>query len=272
MTVRETIVAASGTVVPEFAPEITDLESASVHQGIIARMRMQAGYEEPWHVALLHAVGQWTRPGEHVHGRYWHYVIGGEALDWLTLAQRLCLEIPDAVPGRELEALVFRGQLPERVRPERFRRLIGPYRYTALLNFHYGVTVEEALQLLTEEAIRKNRLACCYQDSDNVVEEAHRSLYGDMRAALARQFFDETSGLWGKDPESFSLPAWREFTYWLFKRRIRKWHPARVASDTRRSLELLRELQNGASICRGSGFIDEGEELVTVPASLFGGS
>ncbi len=216
---------------------------------IIMRLRLRAGREESWHVALLYAIGEWSRPNEHAHGRYWHYVVGGEALDWLTVAQRLCLEIPDAVPSRELEALLFHGQLPEPVGPERFRRMVGAYRYTALLNFHYGITVEEALQLLTEDAIRKNRLACCYQDSDDLVEEVHRHLYGDTRAALTLQFFDETDGLWGNDPEAFSLAAWHEFTYWLFKRRLRKWHPARIASDARRGLECLRELQSGATEC-----------------------
>ncbi|MXZ90934.1 MAG: hypothetical protein F4W95_09970 [Chloroflexi bacterium] len=234
-----------------FAPVGEHFEAlpAQGHDEILLRLRMRAGREESWHVALLHAIGQWSHPNEHVHGRYWHYVIDGEALDWLTLAQRLCLEIPDAMPDRELEALLFHGQLPERVGPERFRRMVGPYRYTALLNFHYGVTVEEALQLLTEDAIRKNRLACCYQDSDDLVEEAHRHLYGDTRAALALQFLDETGGSWGKDLESFSLASWHEFTYWLFKRRIRKWHPARIASDTRRGLECLGALQSGATAC-----------------------
>ena len=244
---REAEVAA---VIPErFGREDFGTLPARSDDEIIMRLRMQAGREESWHVALLHAIGQWSRPNERAHGRYWHYVIGGEALDWLTLAQRLCLEIPDAMPDRELEALLFHGQLPERVGPERFRRMVGAYRYTALLNFHYGVTVEEALQLLTEEAIRKNRLARCYQDSDDLVEDAYRHLYGDTRANLAPQFLEESGGLWGSDPESFSLAAWHEFTYWLFKRRIRKWHPARIASDTRRGLECLGELQSGATAC-----------------------
>ncbi len=225
---------------------------------VIMRLRMEAGREEAWHVALLRAIGEWNRPNEYVHSRYWHYVIGGEALDWLTLAQRLCLEIPDAMPGPELEALLFRGQLPERVGAERFRHLVGAYRYTAVLNFHYGVTVEEALQLLTEDAIRKDRLACCYPDSDDLVEDAYRHLYGDTRSSLAAQFLGEAAELWDCEPESLTLPAWHEFTYWLFKRRVRKWHPARVASDTRRGLECLRELQSGASFCPAYGYdLDE---------------
>lgn len=226
---------------------VRDFEAAegwAAVDGVLAELRARAGRVEAWHIALLRAVGQWgLLPGEYAGGRYWRYVVGGEALDWLTLAQRLCLEIPDRAPQWEREALLFRGQLPENVAPERFRQLIGPYRYTAHLNFWYGVVVEEALQLVTEDAIRKSRLARCYGDSEEVVEDAYRHLYGATRAELAPQFLAECGGEWGQDTESFSLAAWQEFIYWLFRRRIRQWHPARVASDTRRGLERLRELR-----------------------------
>ena len=230
----------------EFEAAIVGIEPTldPFHAGIIARLRRRAEQEEPWHVAALQAMGQWSLPRERIADRDWQYVIGGEALDGLTLAQRLCAEIPDVVPQFELEALLFRGQWPVRIGAERLRELVGPYRYTALLNFRYGVVVEEALQLVAEESIRKRRLARCYQDSDEVIEGAYRHLYGDTRANLIAEFLADSGGIWGVNPASLSLTAWREFTYWLFKRRVRKWHPARVASDTRRGLERLRELRN----------------------------
>ena len=211
---------------------------------IIRRLRAAAGHTEPWHIALLNAVGAWNRSDEHYNGRHWRYIIGGEALDWLALAQRLCLDIPHAVPPYELEALLFHGRLPENITPEQFRRLIGPYRYTAHLNYWYGVVVEEALQLVVEEAVRKRRYAGCYLDSDRAVEdETFCHLYGATRSELAREFLAESHGAWGGDPERLSLTAGQEFTYRLFKRRMRRSHPARVASDTRRGLEKLRELR-----------------------------
>ena len=214
------------------------------HAGIVAQLRQRAGREESWHVALLQAMGQWSLARENVAGREWQYVIGSEALDGLVLAQRLCLEIPNVVPPYELKSLLFHGQWPERMSQERLRELIGPYRYTALLNFRYGVVVEEALQLVAEESIRKSRLARCYQDSDAVIEDAHRHLYGDTRTNLLAEFLRDSSGIWGVESNALLLTAWQEFTYWLFKRRVKKWHPARVASDTRRGLQRLRELQN----------------------------
>ena len=228
---------------------------------VIERLRSRAGRAEPWYIALLDAIAHWSLPCEEVWGRRWHYVIGGEALDWVTLAHRLCLDIPDAVPPDELESLLFFGRLPEDIGPERFRQLIGPYRYTAHLNFWYGVVVEEALQLVTEDSIRKNRLARCYGDSDDVVEDAYRHLYGETRTNLVPEFLGDVGGAWGYQPETLSLVAWQEFTYWLFKRRIRKWHPARVASDTRRGLERLREL-------RDDGNTPDPGHLVTPDADL----
>ena len=227
------------------APERGNPGRPPVHEGAIVQLRARAGRAEPWHIALLQAVGQWNLTDEEFEGRQWRYIIGGEALDWLTLAQRLCMAIPDAVPRLELEALLFYGQLPQDIDVEQFRQLIGPYRYTAHINFWYGVVVEEALQLVIEDAIRKSRLARCYGDSEDVVEEAYRHLYGDTRSRLAVEFLAEADGRWGADPGALSYVAWQEFTYWLFKRRIRKWHPARVASDTKRGLERLRELRSG---------------------------
>ena len=232
------------TGVAVISPAHGEADSLPAYDHVIERLRSRAGLTEPWHIALLDAIGHWSLPHEELWGRSWRYVIGGEALDWLTLAHRLCLAIPDAVPPDEMEALLFYGHLPEDIDPERFRQLIGPYRYTAHLNFWYGVVVEEALQLVTEDSIRKSRLARCYGDSDDVVEDAYRHLYGETRTNLVPEFLADAGGIWGFDPEHLTLVAWQEFTYWLFKRRIRKWHPARVASDTRRGLERLRELRD----------------------------
>jgi hypothetical protein len=215
-------------------------------RAIISRMRASAGVTQPWYWAVLQAIGEWTLTAETVNGRWWTYVIGGEALDWLTLAQRLVGEITDAVPPADLEMLLFQGRLPSDVGGDEFRRCIGAYRYTAHLNFWYGVTVEEALQLAVEDKIRKNHLALCYQDTENVVQEAFRHLYGQTQMELVGDFLRATGNQWAYDPESMSLTAYREFTYWLFKMRIHKWHPARVASDTRRGLEKLLELRSEA--------------------------
>ncbi len=198
-----------------------------------------------WHQALLEAVGLWTRPQETYQGRNYQYLIHGEALDWLSLAERLCCEMDGAIPEEEKEDLLFLGKLPEEVSEEVFRESIGATKHRAYLNYWYGVTVEEALQLATEEEVRKRHRAKGYPDSEDFVEEAFTHLYDATRSVLIREF-REAFGL--RYRQQLALSDLKEFTYWLFKRRIDMWDPARVASDTRKGIRRLRMLEEiGAS-------------------------
>ncbi len=196
----------------------------------------------PWHQALLEAVALWTRPQETYQGRKYQYLIHGEALDWLCLAERLCCEMDGVIPEDEKEDLLFLGKLPEEVSEEVFRESIGATKHRAYLNYWYGVTVEEALQLATEEEVRKRYRAKGYPDSEDFVEEAFTHLYDATKSDLIREF-REAFHLTLR--QQLALSDLKEFTYWLFKRRIDMWDPARVASDTRkgiRRLELLEEV------------------------------
>ena len=199
----------------------------------------------PWHQALLEAVGLWTRPQETYQGRNYQYLIHGEALDWLSLAERLCCEMDGAIPEAEKEDLLFLGKLPEEVSEEVFRESIGTTKHRAYLNYWYGVTVEEALQLATEEEVRKRHRAKGYPDSEDFVEEAFTHLYEATRADLLKEF-REAFGMTYR--QQLALSDLKEFTYWLFKRRIDMWDPARVASDTRKGIRRLERLVE-ISVC-----------------------
>jgi hypothetical protein len=196
----------------------------------------------PWHQALLEAVGLWTRPQETYQGRKYHYLIHGEALDWLSLAERLCSEMDGVIPEEEKEDLLFLGKLPKDVSEEVFKESIGATKHRAYLNYWYGVTVEEALQLATEEEVRKRYRAKGYPDSEDFVEEAFSHLYDATRTDLIKEFREAFHLNYR---QQLALSDLKEFTYWLFKRRLEIWDPARVASDTRkgiRRLEILEEI------------------------------
>ncbi len=200
----------------------------------------------PWHRALLEAIGLWTQPQEEYQGRTYRYLIHGEAFDWLVLAERLCAELDGIIPAEEKENLLFLGKFPETIEPEVFRDLMGGNKHRAYLNYWYGVVVEEALQLSVEEDVRKRHIARCYSDSEDLVEEAFAHLYEASRADLIEEFRAEVH-LTSRHP--LSLSDTKEFTYWLHKRRIKMWDPARVASDTNkgiRRLSLLEEATGAA--------------------------
>ena len=193
-----------------------------------------------WHVALLEAVGMWTLPEEEYQGRWYHYLIEDEAFDWLILAERLCCELDGVVTSEEKERLLFGGKLPVRVSPRDFQELIGYGKHRALLNYWYGVVVEEALQLAVEEEVRKQHRAKGFADSEDLVEEAFARIYEDTRTDLLKEYLREKAQPGRK---SHSLTEMKGFTYWLFKRRLKRWDPARVASDTRKGLNKLNSLR-----------------------------
>ncbi len=225
------------------ATSVADL-TVSVPEAILhLREAVRAG--APWYEALVEAMALWTLPQEVYQERTYDYLILGEAFDWLVLAERLCADLDSSIPWAVIDAhdrdeLLFRGKLPVEVDPERFKELLGSSKYPAYLNYWYGVVVEEALQLSVEEDVRKRHLARCYADSEDLVEEAFAHLYGDTRTNLLTEFrrFHHL----GRD-RKYSLSNMKQFTYWLFKRRVDLWDPARVASDTRKGIRRLQELE-----------------------------
>ena len=149
---------------------------------------------------------------------------------------------------RDLERLLFHGLLPEPIAEDDLRDLLGVSKYRAYLNFHYGVVLEEALQLAAEEYARKCHLARGFSDSEDLVEEAFRHLYTQTRAELLADF--RTKARLGQR-QGLNLSDLKEFTYWLHKRRVNYWDPARVAYDTRLAilrLETLRETSYTATL------------------------
>ena len=190
-----------------------------------------------WYIALLEAIELWGSAEEVYHGEHYRYLIGNEAFDWLTLAQRLCSEMDGLLPEEEKVNLLFFATPPIEISPEEFSKLIGSTKYRAYLNYLYGVVVEEALLAVVEEAVYKERSPFATYQDEHVQQEAYRRVYGtDMITLLNR--FREEKGYPLQD--SITLAEQREFTYWLFKYRLDHCDKARVASDTKEALKWLR--------------------------------
>lgn len=189
-----------------------------------------------WYTALLEAIALWTSAEESYKGRHYRYLIDGEAFDWLLLAERLCREVESLLPEAEKLVLLFHGQPPVKMNAERFKKLIGSGKYHQHLNYFYGVTVEEALLRAVQEEIRKEKRISGYAGEENLTNEAYRRIYGATRAILLKRFRREK-----RYPQlkSTSLPELKEFSYWLFKYRLKQCDKARVASDTKKALERL---------------------------------
>jgi hypothetical protein len=216
-------------------------DQAAKVEGLLGRLReeVESG-ERHWFIAVLEGVGQWPLAEEEVNGRRYRYMIGGEAFDWLLLAERLCEALDDLTAEEEREALLMHGRFPTEVSEETFRRLLGAAKYRAHLNFRYGVQVEEALQLSVAQEVQKERLSRVWENG-HIDDDVCSRIYGATRRELFARFQRE-QGLSG---DSVSLGDLHEFTYWLFKHRVNNADPARVASDTRKGLAMFSRLQAG---------------------------
>ena len=198
---------------------------------------------DDWFAALLETISRWETPEETVHGRRYRYLIGGEAFDWLLLAERLCESVDGAIPADEKEALLFRGRPPRELEDEAFKQAIGAAKHRAHLNFLYGVIVEEALQLTVEQEVLKERRSRGAARDDGVEAEVFQRIYGRGCDELLAAYHEDR-----ELPQSneLSYSELREFTYWLFKYRVNQGDPARVASDTRRALAQVSHMEAAA--------------------------
>jgi hypothetical protein len=190
-----------------------------------------------WYLALLEAIGLWDTAEETRDGRTYHYLIDGEAFDWVLLAERLCQSVDGLLPDNEKTALLFYSKPPLNLPAEEFKELIGSAKYHQYLNYFYGITVEEALILAVEEEVRKERQASGYYKEKDNTNDVYRRIYGTTKAVLLRRF-RRNRGY--PQRKSISLTELKEFTYWLFKHRLRQCDKAKVASDTKKALDWLK--------------------------------
>jgi hypothetical protein len=195
-----------------------------------------------WYIALLEAIGLWDSTEEAHNGRTYHYLIAGEAFDWLVLAERLCLAVDGLLPDAEKTALLFYGKPPLNLPKEKFKELIGSTKYHQYLNYFYGIIVEEALVWAVQEEVRKERWASGYFKEQDTTNEAYRRIYGATKTTLLKHFRRDNSH---PQLRSISLTELKEFTYWLFKYRLKHCDKTKVASDTKKALNWLN--RNGFS-------------------------
>ena len=207
---------------------------------VISHLEQAIASGQQWYIALLEAIGLWTGAEEDHDGYHYQYLIGGEAFDWLVLAQRLCQAVDGLLPEDEKLALLFQGKPPLTLPAQQFKELIGSRKYSQYLNYFYGVTVEEALVQAVYDEVRKERWAAGYATERNITNEVYHRIYGATKAELLKQFRHE-SGY--PQADSMSLTEIKEFTYWLFKYRQANCDKAKMASDTKKGLDYLQRLQ-----------------------------
>jgi len=187
-----------------------------------------------WYTALLEAISMWRSTEEEHKGERYLYLVGGQAFDWLRLAERLCDEISEAIPEDELTNLLFFDRPPVEISEAEFKTALGPAKYRAYLNYLYGVLTEQALLLATIYEVRKASIVPLSPE-----EEAARAYKGIYRAELSDLLNAFQKEMKYPHRKSLTLTELKEFTYWLFRYRVKTSEKPRLASDTKKALQLM---------------------------------
>ncbi|MBT3942972.1 MAG: hypothetical protein HOC77_10670 [Chloroflexi bacterium] len=233
----------------EAGDAITAEAAATDPEELLQQFRIAASNPDGnWHMALIETIALWPLASEEIDGRNFVYLLAGEAFDWRTLAERILCAPDLPVSEEEREELLLDSALPAGLKEEEFRRLIGFAKGAGFLNYFYGVTVEQAIQLAVEEQVRKRRYARGFAPDDFAADVSYEVLYGATRDDLITEFTGETGtrvSRQSRGPEraAGNLGNVDQFTYWLFQRRFKNADPARIASDTRKGLELLERMR-----------------------------
>jgi hypothetical protein len=187
-----------------------------------------------WYFALLEAIRLWRSAEEVYQGERYVYLIGGQAFDWLRLAERLCEEIKGQVPEQEITGLLFFDRPPIKITEQEFKDMLGPSKFRAYLNYVYGVLTEQALIQANIYEVRKKSIVPLKPDVET--ERAYKRIYGAGHAELLEAFRREN-----KYPQlkSMTFTETKELTYWLFQYRLKRCDKTRVASDTKKALALM---------------------------------
>jgi len=216
--------------------EASSLEAIRENEKAIRHLKEAIASGKHWYLSLLEAISMWKSTEEDYNGEHYFYLIDGEAFDWLLLAERLCQEIADLIPEEERVNLLFHDHPPIKLSKDEFKKLIGNAKYKAYLNYLYGVLTEEALLLAVTEEIRKERRTLGLAEDDSAVDVAYQRIYGATQDDLFSQFRKEKGY---RQRQSTTLGELKQFTYWLFKYRLKRSEKARVASDTKKALSWL---------------------------------
>jgi hypothetical protein len=205
----------------------------------IQRLKSAIAKGKNWYVALLEAICLWSSPEEDYNGRHYQYLVDNEAFDWLVLTERLCEELDGLIPEKERTNLLFFGIPPIELSKDEFKNLIGAYKYQVHLNYFYGILVEKFLILAVIEEIRKKKRVLGLNNDNGIVDEAYQRIYSATESALLKQFRKERHY---PQLRSIGLSELNEFTYWLFKYRIKTRDKSCVASDTKKALTKLHDI------------------------------
>jgi hypothetical protein len=192
--------------------------------------------------SLLMAAAKWSLSEEVIEDNHHRYILAGEAFDLLSLMNRLAGDCEDIIPRENLADAVFVDEYALIMLSETLRMDLGSVKYNQYLNYFYGILLEEILIFATEDEVKKMYSSNGFRNVAKETDIALIRLYGANERTLLDRYCAET----GQEPikRDMTVTQKKEFTYWLFKYRMRSAEPAKAASDVSKALTYIQVARN----------------------------
>ena len=189
-------------------------------------------------MALLTASARWSLSEEVIEDAHYRYILAEEAFDLVSLMNRLAGDCQGIISREDLSDALFIDEYELVRTDENLRRELGSLKYSQYLNYFYGVLMEEVLIFATEDEVRKMYTSNGFRSVAKETDLALVRLYGTNERDLLDRYCKE-EGVELINTE-MTVTQKREFTYWLFKFRMRSAEPAKAASDVSKALNYMQ--------------------------------
>ena len=203
---------------------------------IIKDLQTKVSKSENWEKCIVDFIGLWTEKEEFYRGYKYNYLIDEEALDWLTLTERLVSSIKAQIPKSTYYYSSCTGLLPSIETYHYMKNSLPKLKLSQMRNYYYGVIIENFIYHYKLQEYEKNSLF--YANYEN---EFYKEIYGKSLSTLIAKFYTEEK-ISKKDKLNFY--ELKKFSYWLFKYRINNTDNTKMAHETNMAINKAKSTLN----------------------------
>ena len=158
------------------------------------------------------------------------YLIDDEALDWLTLTERLVSSIKSYITKEEYNYVSTSGLLPDQEIYNYIKKTIPKKKLSQMRNFYYGIIIENLIYHYIILEYQKNTIVV--EDND---QRFYEEIYNKPIEVLYEIFYKERKTI---NKNKLNFHELKLFSYWLFKYRLKHSDKTKMAHETNTALKL----------------------------------
>jgi len=197
---------------------------------LIQELRNEVSQGENWQKSVAKYIGLWNEKEEFYRGYKYIYLIDDEALDWLTLTERLVSSIKPYITKEEYNYVSTSGLLPDQEIYKYIKKTIPKKKLSQMRNFYYGIIIENLIYHYKILEYQKNTIVV--EDND---QRFYEEIYNKPIEVLYEIFYKERKTI---NKNKLNFHELKLFSYWLFKYRLKHSDKTKMAHETNTALKL----------------------------------